>query len=53
MLFTLAAGSLHWFITPDAHPEASTARNVGVAVQAVLLLVGAWWFWRHPMPEVE
>lgn len=53
MLFILAADSLHWFITPAAHPVASTARSIGVAVQAVLFLAGAWWFWRRPGPEME
>jgi hypothetical protein len=51
MFVMLAAYSLHWFITPAAHPDAGTARNVGVAVQAALCIGGAWWFARRPKAE--
>jgi hypothetical protein len=35
-LIMVGADSLHWFITPAAHPGASTGRTLAVALQAVL-----------------
>lgn len=36
MLLAAGAQALHWFVTPAAHPDASTAQAVGVAAQAAL-----------------
>ena len=52
MLLMVAAASLHWFITPMAHPDATTLRAVGVATQTVASLLGAWWFSRTPRMRV-
>jgi hypothetical protein len=38
MLVVIGADALHWFITPAAHPDASTGRTLAVALQAVLAL---------------
>lgn len=47
MLLAIGAASAHWFITP-AHVTASTARTIGVAVQAVLAFGIATAIWlRH------
>ena len=47
LLSGLGSQAVHWFITPMAHPDASSLREVGVALQ---LLVGyggaAWLFYR-------
>ena len=46
-LFALGAQALHWFITPAAHPDASTAQAVAVAAQAALGFgVAGWLVWR-------
>ncbi len=34
MLLIIGAQALHWFITP--HPDASSAREVAVALQAIV-----------------
>jgi hypothetical protein len=48
MLAIIAADAFHWFITPAAHPDASGARQLGVAIQAVVCITGAWWLARRP-----
>ncbi len=47
MCLVIAANALHWFITPAAHPDASTARQFGVAAQVVVCLAILWWLGRR------
>ena len=43
ILVAIGASAVNWFITPMNHPDASTLRNVGVAIQAIVGLgVGIW-----------
>jgi hypothetical protein len=41
LLVSLAAQGGHWLITPIAHPDASTARYVGVWMQIIICAAGA------------
>ena len=41
MLLVFGAEALHWFITPAAHPSATTAVTVAMTLQAAVGLVGA------------
>jgi hypothetical protein len=43
LLLSLGAQAIHWFITPMAHPDASTARELGVVIQAAVGFGGALW----------
>jgi antibiotic biosynthesis monooxygenase (ABM) superfamily enzyme len=45
MCLFIAANAMHWFITP--HPDASTARQFGVAAQLVVCLAIVWWLGRR------
>lgn len=44
ILLMLGGQAGHWFITPLAHPDASTLRHVLVALQAVIGFGGGAWF---------
>jgi hypothetical protein len=41
MLLMVGSSAIHWFITPMSHPDASTAREVGAAIQGLLGFGGA------------
>jgi threonine/homoserine/homoserine lactone efflux protein len=48
VLLMLGASAMHWFITPMAHPGASTLQRVGVIAQALIGFGGfAWLTWRN------
>ena len=48
MLVMLGASAIHWFITPMAHPDASTMQRSGVIAQALIGFGGvAWLTWRN------
>lgn len=48
VLLMFGASAIHWFITPAAHPDASTVRHVGVFAQALIGFGGsAWLIWRN------
>ena len=48
VLLSVGASAMHWFITPAAHPDASTARHVGVIAEALIGFGGcAWPIWRN------
>jgi hypothetical protein len=43
LIIAFGASAVNWLITPMSHPDASTLRTIGVAVQAILGLgVGVW-----------
>jgi len=43
IIIAFGANAVNWLITPMSHPDASTLRTVGVAVQAILGLgIGVW-----------
>ena len=43
IIIAFGASAVNWLITPMSHPDASTLRTVGVAVQAILGLgIGVW-----------
>jgi hypothetical protein len=48
VLLMLGASAAHWFITPMAHPDASTMQRIGATAQALLGFGGfAWLTWRN------
>lgn len=55
MALMLGGISVNWLITPMSHPDASTARTIGIAVQAVVSFGLALWLIlrRRPRASVE
>lgn len=41
LLAMIGGQAVHWFLTPMSHPDATSLRVIGVAVQAVLGFGGA------------
>lgn len=53
MLTMVALGSVYWFITPAAHPDASSAREIVVILQGVIAVAVAVWLWRRSARVIE
>jgi len=54
ILVAIGASAVNWFITPMSHPDASTLRNVGVAIQATVGLgVGIWLIMRERIQRAK
>lgn len=47
MFMMIAAIGINWLITPAAHPDASTAQQVGVIAQVIVSAALTLWFWRR------
>lgn len=47
MFLTIAAWSFNWLITPAAHPDASSVREMAVIAQVVITAALGIWFWRR------
>ena len=47
VLLMVAAGGVHWLITPAAHPTASAMRHAAVVGQVIGAAAMAWWCWHR------
>ena len=47
MLLMVGVDGVHWFLTPLAHPEASTSQMLAVAAQVMLCFSVAAWLYGH------